>query len=354
MSLWFALLTAAGTAMFLIKSRRNYTRLPILPTPTTTAPLDLTVIIPARNEQYSIARVVRSFEGQRVLVVDDDSTDETRANALTAGAEVVAARPLAGGAMGKPNACQTGAKLARSKWLLFVDADTWYVPEFARAIVEYAERESLDIATAFLYREVKTVPEKMLLPYAFALYFCGVNADNVNSPRSREALANGQCLLVRRTSYEAIGGHAAVADSVIEDVAFAALAKARGLRVRVVRAEQLGCVRMYDSFTAIRRGFEKNSFRFLGANPLTGIQVVVASILITSYLPIVVWLLAEAQALAATAYAVLPIVLLLPWYSNAVHALSAPLAIYMFQAIVVSAMIRNLTGIKTQWKGRDV
>ncbi len=354
MSLWVALLAAMGTAAFLAKSRWNYMKLPKLPLGTTTAPLDLTVVIPARNEERSIARAVRSFQGLRTIVVDDASTDGTGAVARRAGGEVISAPGLAAGAMGKPNACQAGARVAKTKWVLFVDADTWYVPEFARSIVEYAERESLDIATAFLRQDVKTAPEKILLPYAFALYFCGVSASNVNSSRSGEALANGQCLLFRRTSYEAIGGHAAVAASVIEDVALAAVAKARGLRIRVIRAEHLGSVRMYDSFAAIRRGFEKNSFRFLGANPLTGLQVVLASILITSYLPVIVWLAAESHTAAALAYAVMPLVLLVPWYSNPAHVLTAPIAIYVFQGIVISAMIRNLAGIKTKWKDRDV
>lgn len=354
MSLWVALVVTTAMAIFLVKSRRNYLRLPNLPASNTTGPLDVTVVIPARNERRSIARAVRSFDGIRVVVVDDASDDGTAAAARQAGAEVVTAPPLPAGHLGKPNACQAGAQSATTKWLLFVDADTGYVTEFARSIVDYAEQESLDIATAFLHQEVVTAPERILLPYAFALYFSGVSARNVNSTRSREALANGQCLLIRRSSYEAIGGHGAVAGSVIEDVALAVLAKARGLRVRVLRAEQLGSVRMYDSLTAIRHGFEKNSFRFLEANPLTGVQVVLASILLTSYLPVIVWLIVEWHPLTAIVFAMAPGVLLAPWYGGIRRAWVVPIAIYTFQAIVISAMVRNLTGVRTEWKGRSV
>jgi cellulose synthase/poly-beta-1,6-N-acetylglucosamine synthase-like glycosyltransferase len=354
MSLWVALAVAAGIAIFLVKSRVNYLRLPNLPASNRTAPLDMTVIIPARNERGTIGRAVRSFDVVRVVVVDDASSDGTAEAARNAGAEVLTAPPLPAGHLGKPNACQAGARIAKTKWLLFVDADTEYAPEFAPSIVEYAERESLDIATAFLYQRMETAHEKIILPYAFALYFCGVSAANVNSSRSREALANGQCLLIRRTSYEVIGGHGAVAESVIEDVALAVLAKSRSLRLRVIRAEHLGAVRMYDSFTAIRRGFEKNSFRFLGANPRTGIQVIVASVLLTSYAPVLGWLISESRFLAATAFALTPSALLAPWYGSIVRALAAPIAIYSFQAIAISAMIRNLIGTKTKWKDRDV
>lgn len=354
MSLWVALFVAAGITFFLIKSLRNFVALPSLPVRQDPADADVTVIIPARNEERNIARAVGSFSQARVIVVDDASEDQTAAIAREFGAEVITAPPVLAGELGKPNACREGARAATSKWLLFVDADTWYRPEMLSSIVGYAEAESLDLVSAFLHQHTVSPPERVLLPYAFALYFCGVSARSVNSPDSKEALANGQCLLVRRSSYEAIGGHGAVAASVIEDVALAALAKLRGLRTRVVRAEDLGSVRMYDNYFAIRRGFEKNSFRFLRQNPLTGVQVIVASILLTSWLPIIFWLVGESHPLAALAFAFVPVMLLAPWYASAWRAMSAPLAIYVFQLIALTAMVRNLRGLTMDWKGRRV
>lgn len=344
----------AGMAFFLLKSRRNYTRLPELPVAETNAAPDVTVIIPARNEEAVIRRVVASFPGLRVIVVDDASEDGTVKAAMEAGAEVYRAPPLDPCVLGKPNACRAGAAVAESEWLLFVDADTWYAPTFAASMVAYADSESVDMVSAFLRQQMWTPPEKMLLPYAFALYFCGVSAVRVNSSGSSESLANGQCLLIRRGAYQAIGGHGAVARSVIEDVALASLAKSRGVRLRVARAEHIGAVRMYESWAAIRRGFEKNSFRFLGANPWTGAQVILASIFLTSYLPVLALLLLDAYYLAAGLFAIVPVVLLIPWYSSARFAFSAPLAIYAFQSIVLSAMFHTITGVKTKWKGRDV
>jgi cellulose synthase/poly-beta-1,6-N-acetylglucosamine synthase-like glycosyltransferase len=352
MALGLAIFVTAAMAFFLGKSRRNYLLLPDLPLVSGAA--DVTVIIPARNEERVIARAVASFPGQRVIVVDDASEDRTSEEAAKAGAEVIPAPPLAPGVLGKPNACRAGAAMAGSKWLLFADADTWYVPGFAASIAAYAEREALDAATAFLRQETVSAAEGIILPYAFALYFCGVNARSVNSPDARESLANGQCLLVRREAYERIGTHAAVAGSVIEDAAFARLVKSRGLRLRVLRAERLGAVRMYDGFPAIRRGFEKNSFRFLGANPLTGAQVILASVILTSWLPVLMLLAAAGHLPAAAAFALVPPVLLAPWYGSAARALGAPLAIYLFQFIALSAMVRTIAGVKTLWKGRYV
>jgi cellulose synthase/poly-beta-1,6-N-acetylglucosamine synthase-like glycosyltransferase len=350
---WLAWAVAAGMAFFLVKSRWNFLRLPSLPVRAGNPP-DVTVVIPARNEEGRIGRAVSSFPGVRVVVVDDASADGTAADALGAGAEVIPAPPLAGGWLGKPNACWAGARTADSRWLLFVDADTRYRPEFLSAAVGYAEREKLDVLTVFLDQERVSAAEKLLLPYAFALYFTGVSARAVNSPVGHEALANGQCVLFRREAYFALGGHAAVAGSVIEDVALARLARRHGLGLRVVRGEKLGSVRMYENLRAIWQGFEKNSFRFLQANPASGIQVVAASILLTSYLP-VLWLAAAGGNWAAAAVvAALPSLLLAPWYGGLAPALGAPLAIYLFQAIALSSMARALTGAKAVWKGRRV
>jgi 4,4'-diaponeurosporenoate glycosyltransferase len=348
-----AILVALGMAFFLIKSRWNYLRLPELPVVGGAAPADLTVIIPARNEEGNIERVVRSFPGVPVIVVDDDSKDRTAELARAAGAEVIPAPPLLRGVMGKPNACLAGARACDSRWILFVDADTWYEPDFLPSLMSYFKKESLVAGSVFLRQDRRTLAEKLLMPYAFALYFCGVNGRSVNDLQSREALANGQCLLFRRDAYDFINGHKAALGSVIEDVALARVMKRHRIDARVMRAEHLGSVRMYDSFAAIWRGFQKNSFRFLLANLGSGIQVVVASILLTSYVPVLWWLAFKGMLVGAVVFAVLPSLLLLPWYGS-IAAIFAPLAIYFFQLVALNGMVTTLVGAKAIWKGRRV
>lgn len=350
-------LLSFGIAASLVKSRRNYRALPEIPVcPAAPAP-DITFIIPARNEAPRIDRVVHSLAGYPVLVVDDGSSDGTAAIAAAAGAKVVAAPALQPAAKGKPNACLAGARHVTSEWICFVDADTWFEPRFAPSLVSYAEKENLDLLTAFLDSQKQTAFEKLLLPYAFALYFVGVSAKAVNSPRSREALANGQCMLFRGSSYHRMGGHGAVLNSVVEDVVVARIAKLHGLRMRVVRAEQLGHVRMYDSFTAIWRGFQKNSFRFLLINPLTGAQVIAASILLTSWLPALVYALATGVHgwgwPAVATLIVAPSIALWPWYESN-WALLAPVSIYLFQFIALDGMLSTVTRRRAVWKGRRV
>ncbi len=352
-SFYAAIVTAVGIVLFLRKAWHNYTRLPKIPYVSGLEFPSLTVIVPARNEAANIARAIEAFPPENVIVVDDASTDDTAEIAAEAGARVIAAPPLPAGHLGKPNACMAGAAAAETDWLLFIDADTWYARVFAACLVEYAEDNELQMASVFLHQHCETLAEKILLPYAFALYFTGVNTGAVNARRPTQWLANGQCLLVRRDAYQRLGGHAAVASSVIEDVALAKLAAERSIHARVTRAEHMGNVRMYDSFQAIWRGFQKNSFRFLQINPFTGLQVVMASTLLASWLPVIVWLLNDHLYRQAALFAVVPSVVLFPWYRSAA-ALLAPVAIYGFQAIAINGMITTITGRKAIWKGREV
>jgi hypothetical protein len=352
----------AAIVLILWKSRLNYIFLPSLPVVANSEPLDLTVVIPARNEAHQVARVVQSFPGLAVIVVDDASTDKTAEIARRAGAQVISARALPAGHRGKPNACAEGARHASTKWLLFVDADTWFDAPFAASLIAYAESQCLPFVSAFLEQRCETLAEKALLPYAFALYFTGVSARAVNNPKSREALANGQCMLFERAVYESIGGHAAVATSVIEDVALARHAKQKGVAVRVIRAEHLGHVRMYDGLAAIWRGFQKNSFRFLLINPWSGLQVIFASIVLTSWLPVLLMGFADYPKLSASALLMptpvtmlflAPLLCLLPWYRGW-RVLLAPFAIYLFQLIALNGMFATVARRPTVWKDRDV
>jgi hypothetical protein len=111
---------------------------------------------------------------------------------------------------------------------------------------------------------------------------------------------------------------------------------------------------MYDSLRSLWSGFQKNSFRFLQANPRNGLEVILASVALTSVVPAVVIFAAAGIWWAAFAALVLPVLLLAPWYGGLREALSAPLAIYLFQLIALDSMITALTGRKANWKGRPV
>ena len=101
----------------------------------------LSVIIPARNEAQRLPALLRSLQQQTVspreiIVVDDESTDDTVAIATAAGARVLGGQPLPEGWNGKAWACWQGAAASGGELLLFLDADTWLEPDGLNTLLQ--------------------------------------------------------------------------------------------------------------------------------------------------------------------------------------------------------------------------
>lgn len=348
--LWVGSAVAVIWAVFLIASRRRYNALPRVPIPEHPDPVpDCMVVIPARNEAKSIARAVASLPPDTVIVIDDHSEDDTAKVAAGCGAGVIPAPPLPRNGIGKANACAAGARVLTSRWVLFADADTWYEKDFLAAAVECAEASGLSFLSIYLQPECRTFAERVLVPYARALFFCGASpAGNPN------ALFSGQCLLVRREPYLFVGGHGAVISQLIEDVKLSALAERHRLRLAVARGDHLGHVRLYQGFRGIWRGVERQAFRFMLVSPWIGISILTAAFAMALWLPLLAWLLVDRSWVAAGVVAMLPSVLLAGWYRSFGEALCAPLAIYGMLPVLARGLLSAVRGKQIVWKGRAV
>jgi glycosyltransferase involved in cell wall biosynthesis len=159
------------------------------------------VVIPARNEEATIARAVKSFRTTPSSLSTIIPGRHRRAGAAV-GAGVLQAPDLTAQVVGKSNACAAGARVLRSRWVLFADADTWFDEGFLDAAVAAAEASGLALLSIYLRPEVEGFAESVLVPCAVALYFCGVSPGG-----DPTGLFAGQCVLVRREAYDFIGGH---------------------------------------------------------------------------------------------------------------------------------------------------
>ena len=79
---------------------------------------------------------------------------------------------------------------------------------------------------------VSGVAQRVLMPLVFCELALAYPPAKVSDPNQRIAAANGQFLLVEREAYRRLGGHASVADRVLEDVELAVLAKRRKMCIR--------------------------------------------------------------------------------------------------------------------------
>lgn len=229
----------------------------------------VSVIVPARNEQAALGACLESLTAQtgvafEIIVVDDHSSDRTREIAESSAAakndcvRVIEAGPLPKNWTGKNNAVAAGARAARGEWLLFTDADTVHLSgSLARAVAE-GEKQHVDVLSYSPEQIAVTFWERAVLPVVFAELARQYPPAKVSDANSPIAAANGQYILIRRAAYDAIGGHAAVASEILEDVALARLFKASGHKIRFRYAADAVRTRMYRNFAQLREGWTKN------------------------------------------------------------------------------------------------
>jgi GT2 family glycosyltransferase len=223
---------------------------------------EISVIVPARNEEACLADCLRSLVGQagpayEVIVVDDHSTDRTRAIAESFPVKLISADDLPSGWNGKCNALWSGAKVAKGKWLLFTDADTKHSPDSIVHGLQEAKGNSADMLSYSPRQEVRGFAGRALMPVIFAELATTYPPKDVCDPKSPMAAANGQYLLIWREAYDAVGGHAAVAMTLLEDVELAKRLKQAGFVLRFSMSDVVS-TRMYRSFLQMWEGWTKN------------------------------------------------------------------------------------------------
>src|SRR5439155_11600545 len=132
------------------------------------------------------------------------------------------------GWFGKTYAMATGAKRATGEWLLFADADTGHLPFSRHGLLGRAEGEHVELLSLSAGQIMRTWWEKAVLPMVYLWLSKRFRFEEVNDPASPVAAANGQYILVRREAYKRAGGHEAVRDAMLEDVALARRVKSSG------------------------------------------------------------------------------------------------------------------------------
>jgi Glycosyltransferase like family 2 len=232
----------------------------------------ISVVVPARDEAGQIGGCVAALLAQdaavaEVVVVDDGSADATAWLAARAGARVVAAPPPAPGVAGKAAACAYGAEAARAgRWLAFVDADVRLAPQALSRLQAAALAAGAAAASPLARPLAGAWWEAVVLPDLGLQVAQHLDLDAVADPARPDAFLSGQCLLVRRDAYRAVGGFAAVAGSLVEDVALARRLKAAGHGLAVRLAPDLAAVRMYQRPGELWAGLAKNLAEVFGAD----------------------------------------------------------------------------------------
>ncbi len=324
---------------------------------------DVSVIVPARNEEDCLANCLQSLVGQagpsyEIILVDDHSTDATQSIAAKYPVRMITANPLPPGWSGKCNAAWTGAGVAKGKWFLFTDADTQHVPESLARGLREANEYAAGLVSYSPKQVVRSVAERALMPVIFAELASTYRPRDVCDPNSPVAAANGQYLLIAREVYEAVGGHKAVAGDLLEDVELAKRVKQAGYRLRF-RVSDVVSARMYRSFGQMWEGWTKN-LALLFAHPRRlAFNRLLEFAAIMGCLVAAVWKWTEGQHSDAAVASALLVALLsvfqrrirqahFDWLSNTVAVFGLPL----FALLLLNSDISHRRG-RVRWKGRE-
>ena len=340
----------------------------------------ISVIIPARDEQRNIRRCVEALLAQtypnfELIVLDDRSTDATpdilaelarRDNRLQV---LQGAEPPPGWA-GKPHALYQAAQSARGDWLCFVDADTFPAPQALASVYAAARESSADLFSIFTRQELGSFWEKVILPLVFTALSVGFAARRVNDPRKPDAIANGQFIFINHKVYQALGGHAAIKDSIVEDRDLATLVKHAGYRLVVADGHAVASTRMYTRLPEMWEGWTKNIFLGLKDRPgllLLGAFGAFVSVFAALLLPLwllggLVWWSAGGDTLAvivaleaAAVWGTLVFWRILACRVmgiSAWYALTTPLGAGVFATMMFASAWKVLSRRGVTWKGR--
>ncbi len=281
---WTTWLLAAASifvAVQLVVAAVNAVAFPRLRAPVATPHPDAartSILLPVRDEMAHLPGIVPALLAQgaaEVLVLDDGSTDGSGAwlEAFAAeheGVRVLRGTPLPDGWTGKAWACAQLAEAARGELLLFTDADVRWKPGSLASVLDLRARHRAGFASVWPRQVLGTVAERIAVPQVDVILLGALPWPLVAAtPFAALAAGNGQCLLFRRDVYDAIGGHAAVRDELLEDVRLGQRAKATGARVALGLGGAWLETRMYDGAAAVIEGFGKNTRSAAGgATPL--------------------------------------------------------------------------------------
>ena len=315
-----AFAACVGLLIALVGLQRVFSIAPCLEAAPELDPADtsLCVVIPAYNEADNIGPCLSSVLASDppcrdwlVLVVDDESTDLTAERAIRTAAECNVAglpfellragsRPAGERWVGKKWACTRAMEQVRSHWVLFIDADVRLRPEALRRALAQAIREEADLFSLAPRLGCGCLAEWMVQPIMASLLGLGFPIEATNDPASEVAFAAGPFMLFRRSAYEAIGGHRALASEVVEDLALARGIKGGGFRLRYLLGLDAVDLRMYADLPSLWEGWTKNWLigldrdvgKALGAAAVVVLMFSVPWLLLPSAL-VLLWLLPQ-------------------------------------------------------------
>jgi glycosyltransferase involved in cell wall biosynthesis len=271
-------------AVWLVHSVRVVLGMATLPDVTENEPRDsfatdedqITVVIPARDEESSIQDTLRSLLAStgvrlQIIAVNDRSADGTGVrmeDVATKVAEsggphtlqVMHVSELPAGWLGKPHAMALAARQAKSPWLLFTDGDVLFHPRALEIALREAEARNADHMVLTPTVILETAGEKAVLATMNALSQWMIRLWKVSDARAKDYIGVGAFNLIRRDVYEKLGGFEGLRMEVLDDLRLGWRVKRAGFKQAVILGPGLVRIRWLRGAFGVIHLAEKNAF----------------------------------------------------------------------------------------------
>jgi cellulose synthase/poly-beta-1,6-N-acetylglucosamine synthase-like glycosyltransferase len=338
----------------------------------------VSVILPARNEEPYVAQALESLLHQtyprlKVLALDDGSSDATPKimAAYAARSERVyfhRLEPTPRGWAGKAWACHRGYQHSRGELLLFTDADAVLHPDTVSASVAHLAAAGVDALTLIPRIRTEGWLTSWVQPALNTIMLSTFSPVEVNDPHSQTAYCWGAFILVKRSAYEAVGGHHRIRADIVEDRALGRIIKHGGFRLRMAYGVGWVSALWARSTKGLWSNLERIFYASFTENPRSGASYLTALGLLT--LPpllgfptlLAPTLTGPPSALHLSALILLAVgvgLMLLPacyearlqgngWYKG----LGTPIALLILIAVMSITLLKVFRGGSISWKGR--
>ncbi|WP_245395062.1 glycosyltransferase [methane-oxidizing endosymbiont of Gigantopelta aegis] len=325
---------------------------------------DVTVLIPARNEAEVIAGTLQSLKqqgrGLQVVLVDDDSNDETVNIARTTGLEnltIIESKSLPPGWTGKLWAQEQGLKVVKTPLLLLLDADIALKPGMLKALKQKQQKNSLQFVSLMAVLRFQSFWEKLLMP-AFIYFFKMIYPFALaNNPKSKMAAAAGGCIFLETAVLKDIGGMAVIKDAVIDDCTLAKTIKSKGYKIWVGLTHGVISQRPYVGLSEIWQMVARTAYTQLHYSRI--LLLLCTMIMLLMYwwpLMAVFWVETPIELFINGLSLSIMISLYLPtlffYRLSPLWALTMPIVAALYLMMTWTSAIRYWRGERSRWKGR--
>jgi hopene-associated glycosyltransferase HpnB len=324
---------------------------------------EVTVVIPARNEaeviQHALRSVIAQGPGLEIILIDDESEDETVAKAselVTMNLRIVHGTPLPPGWSGKLWALEQGRQQVSTRYTLFLDADMKLARGVLKALNNKVHGQDMPFISLTAVPAMSSIWEKLLMP-AFVYFFKALYPfQRVNSPDAKTAAAAGGCILMETRVLDQIGGFGSIKSAVIDDCALAQRVKSQGFKIWLGLTHSLQSIRGYHDLREIGDMIARCAFAQLHCS--LGLLILCTFVLLLIYVVPALMIVSSNSVMRrlSTISLVIMFFTYLPtlrfYHRSWAWALCLPLVAAFFLAMTWTSAMRYWRGERTRWKGR--